>query len=77
MTAGRASTLADDVLNLVADSLQGNRQRLKGLGGDAFTLVDEPEQNVLCADVVVVQEASFLLGQNDNSASSVCKAFEH
>jgi hypothetical protein len=39
--------------------------------------VDEAEQDVLGPDVVVVEEPSFFLGQDDDPACSVGKAFEH
>ncbi|MPY93071.1 MAG: polyprenyl synthetase family protein [Acidimicrobiia bacterium] len=38
--------------------------------------MDQSQEDVLSADVVVVQEASFLLSQNDDSASSVGEPFE-
>ena len=43
---------------------------------DALTLMNEAEQDVLGADVVVVEEPSFLLGQNNDPSGSVCKSFE-
>ena len=43
--------LADDLPDLLADRLQADPQRLKGLGGDALTLADQAEQDVLGADV--------------------------
>jgi hypothetical protein len=38
--------------------------------------VDEAEQDVLGADVVVVQQARFLLRQDDDSAGPISEAFE-
>ena len=38
------------------------------LGGDALAFVEEAEQDVLGADVVVVQMARFFLGQDDDPA---------
>jgi hypothetical protein len=38
--------------------------------------VDEPEQDVLGADEVVVQEASLFLGQHKHSTGSVGKALK-
>ena len=51
-------------------------ERLERLGGDALALVDQPEQDVLGADVVVVEEASLLLRQDDDSAGPVGEPFE-
>ena len=72
----RRAALADDLLDLAADGLEGDAERLEGLGGDALALVDQPEQDVLGADVVVVEEARFLLGQDDDPAGPVGEAFE-
>ena len=72
----RRAALADDLLDLAAHGLEGDAERLERLGGDAFALVDQAEQDVLGADVVVVEEARFLLGQHDDSAGPVGEAFE-
>jgi kynurenine formamidase len=47
--------LAGDLPDVLADRLQADPQRLKGLGGDALALAEQPEQDVLGADVVVVE----------------------
>jgi hypothetical protein len=39
--------------------------------------VDEPEQDVLGADVVVVEHLGLFLGQDDNATSSVGETLEH
>jgi hypothetical protein len=57
--------------------LERDAERLEGLGGDAFALVDQPEQNVLGADVVVVEQASLFLGQHHHAAGSICESFKH
>ncbi len=63
-------------LDLGAHCFQGEPELLEGLGGDPLTLVDQPEQDVLGADVVVIEQASFFLGQYNDPAGSVCKSFE-
>jgi len=55
--------LADDLFDLTSYGFKRNAQRLEGLGGNAFALVNETEQNVLGADVVVVQQSGFFLGE--------------
>ena len=70
-------TLADDLLNLLADRLQRDAEALQSLGGDAFTLVDEAEQDVLRADVVVVEHARFLLRKHDHPTGTVGEPFKH
>ena len=49
---------------------------LEGAGGDAFPLVDEPEKDVLGADVIVVEEACLFLGEDHDPSCSVGEAFE-
>jgi heptaprenyl diphosphate synthase len=68
--------LADDFHNLATHRLKADAERLKRLRRDTFALVNEAEQDVLGADVVVIEEPSFFLGQNHDPTSSVGKALE-
>ena len=77
MTAGRGLTLADDLDDLAAHGVQGDVHRLQGLGGDPLALMDEAEEEVLGANVVVVERPSLVLSQDDDAAGAVGKAFEH
>src|SRR5699024_2278701 len=70
-------TLADDLLDLLAHALQRDSQRLQRLGGDTLTLVDQAQENVLGADVVVVEHPGLLLGQDDHPPRAVGEPFEH
>jgi hypothetical protein len=38
--------------------------------------MNQTEQNMLCANVRVIEQAGFFLGENYDSASPVCKSFE-
>jgi hypothetical protein len=76
VTRRRLAALADDLFDLAADCFERDAERLERLRGDSLTLVDEAEEDVLGADVVVVQETCFLLSQNDHSASPVCESLE-
>ena len=69
--------LTDDLLDLAAHTLQRDAQRLERLGGDALTLVNESEQDVLGADVVVVEHPGFFLSQDDDATRTVGESFEH
>ena len=69
--------LADDLLHLLADGLQRDAEALQSLGGDAFTLVDEAEQDVLGADVVVVEHARLFLREHDHPTGPVGEPFKH
>jgi hypothetical protein len=70
-------TLADDLFDLLADALQRDPQRLQRLGGDTFTLVDQPQEDVLGADVVVVEHPGLFLGQDNHPPRAVGEPFEH
>ena len=76
VAAGRGPALADDLLDLAAYSLERDAERFERLGGDAFALVDQPEQDVLGADVVVVQQARFFLRQNHDPTGPIGEPFE-
>ena len=58
-------------------TLERDTEAFERLRSDAFALVDETEQDVLGTDVVVVQQARFLLRQNHDSPGPVGEAFEH
>ena len=73
---GERPALADDLLDLAAYGLQGDAERLERLRGDAFALVDQPEQDVLGADVVVVEEPRFFLRQDHDPAGPIGEPFE-
>ena len=73
----RLLALADDLDDGGANGLALDLHGLQGLGGDALTLGDQAEQQVLRADVVVLETASLVLREHDDPASAVGKAFEH
>ncbi len=52
-------------------------QLLQHLGGHALALADQPEEDVLGADVVVVEKARLLLGEHDDPAGPVSESLEH
>src|SRR6185503_20051207 len=70
-------TLTDDVLHLLAHGVERDAERLERLGGDALALVDQAEQDVLGADVVVVEHLRLFLGEDHHSSGAVREAFEH
>ncbi len=70
-------TLSNDVLNLLAHSVERDVERLESLGGNALALVNETQQNVLGADVVVVEHLGFFLRQDNDATSAVGKSLKH
>jgi hypothetical protein len=76
--AGRdVGAATDELLDLLVDVLERDGQRLEGLGGDAVLLADQPEQEVLGADVVLVEHARLFLGVDDHPARLLCEPLEH
>ena len=68
---------ADVFFDLSAHGFQGDAEALQSLGRDAIAFVDQPEQDVLGANVVVRQHACFFLGQHDDSTSAIGEPLEH
>ena len=77
VTAGSLGPLADDVDNLLPHRVEPDTHGLERFGSHTFALVDQPEKNVLCADVVVIEKASFLLSQHDDPPSPLCESLKH
>ena len=50
---------------------------LEHVGSDAGALLDQPEQDVLGADVLVVEPLGLLVGQSHDLAGSIGEALEH
>ena len=77
MPGRRLLALADDLLDLLPHGVQADAQRLERLGRYTFALMDEAEQDVLGADVVVIEHPGFFLRQDNNPPRSVGKPLEH
>jgi len=67
----------DELLDFHADLPQVDVEVLEHVGGDAAPLLDEAEENVLGADVLVVEPLGLLVGQLHHLASPVCKTLVH
>ena len=67
----------DDLLDLVADLPQVDVQILQDVGGDAASLLDQAEQDVFGADVLVVEALGLLVRQLHHLASTIGEAFIH
>lgn len=69
--------LADDLLDLLAHGFEADAQALQSLGRNPLALVDEAQEDVLGADVVVVEHPGLFLSQDDNPPRAVRKPLEH
>ncbi len=70
-------TLADDTRDLRAHLLDRDVERLEHARRETFLFAEQPEQDVLGADVVVLQRPGFVLCEDDYLASPFSEAFEH
>src|SRR6185437_19034 len=68
---------ADDAHHLSTDALHGDVQGLQDARGKTLLLAQEPEQDVLRADVIVLERARLLLRENDHLPGPFCKSLEH
>jgi hypothetical protein len=68
--------LAHDACDLGAHLLDGDVEALEHAGGETLFLTEQPQQDVLRPDVVVLQRACFVLRENDDLACPLGKAFE-
>src|SRR4029078_2949022 len=69
--------LAADAGHLGANLLDGDVERLEHARGEPFLLAQQPEQDVLSSDVVVLARSRLALRTNDDLASSLGESFEH
>ena len=74
---GGGIAFADHLLDLLAGVVQGHALRGQCLGGNAFTLTNQAQQQMLGADVVVLEGPSFFLRQHNHASRTVGKPFEH
>ena len=77
VTRRRGLALPDDLLDLLTNGFERDVERLQRLGGDALTLMDQAEEDVLRTDVVVVEHPRFFLGEDDHPTCSVGESLEH
>ena len=68
--------LADDAGDLGAHLLDRDVQRLQHPRGEPLLLAEQAEQDVLGADVVVLERPGFVLCEDDYLARSLCETFE-
>jgi hypothetical protein len=69
-------SLPDDFDNLAANRLKADSHALEGASGDTFTFVNQAEEDVLRADVVVVEESRLFLSEDDDPAGPIGEPFE-
>ena len=68
---------ADDPHDLRAHALDGDVEALQHARGETLLLAQQAEEDVLGADVVVLERARLLLRENDHLPGPFCKSLEH
>jgi hypothetical protein len=68
---------AHDPDDVRAHLLDRGAERLEHAGGEPFLLAEQPEQDVLGADVVVLEKPRLVLTQDDDLACAFGEALEH
>ena len=68
---------ADDLLDLLPHRVQADPERLQRPGRVAVALADEAEQDVLGADVAVIEHPGFFFRQDNNPPRPVGEPLEH
>ena len=74
---GNRIALTDHLLYLFAGGIQFHALGGQGLGGDTVTFPDQAQEEVLGADVIVLQSAGLFLRQHNHPPRTVGKPFEH
>ncbi len=77
VAARSLGALTDDLDDLLAHRFEVDAEALEAAGGDALPLVDEAEQDVLGPDVVVVEQARFLLSEDHDSPGPIGEPLKH
>ena len=68
---------ADLLLDLHADGLEVEPHLLEDIDGDALAELDQPEQQVLGAHVVVVEAVGFFAGECQDLLRAWCEVVHH
>ena len=75
--ARRSGSLAHDLSDPFACRLEAHPERSQGLGGQAVSLAQQAQQEVLRARVGMVEQPGFLLSQEEHLAGWISEPFEH
>ena len=77
LPGGDLLTGADDANYLGAHALDGDVKGLEHARGKTLLLAQQAEQDVLRADVVVLERTRLLLRENDDLPGPFCESLEH
>jgi len=77
LAGGDLLARTDDAHDLRTNALDGDVERLEHACGEPLLLAEEAEQDVLGADVVVLENAGLLLSEDDHLAGPFGEALEH
>ena len=70
-------TALDELFDFKPNLAKIDLKRFQDVGADPGAFLDQPKQNVLGADVLVVEALGLLIGQRHDLACAVGEAFKH
>jgi len=77
VSGGHVRALADKLLDVRSHVIERDVEALERLGGDTVLLTDEPEQEMLGTDVVLIELLGLFLGVHDNASGLLGEPLEH
>src|SRR5215469_5730469 len=77
MPAHRPFAGTNDCPHRFARPVTGDAEALERLERDAAGFAEQPEQHMLSADVVMLQQPGFLLGKDDDMPGAVSESLKH
>ena len=77
LSLGLVVALTYDAGHLSPHLFKADLQSAQNPGRDSIRFAQQPEEQVLRPYVVVAQDPSLLLGQNDHLSGSLCEPFKH
>jgi hypothetical protein len=76
LAAGGLLARPHDVNDLLTDPIDRDAEGVEDMGGGALVLSQQPEQDVLGTDVIVLQRPRLFLGENDDPPGALCEFLE-
>jgi len=77
LVRGHLAALADDPRHLRAHLLDRDVERGKHASGQPLLLTQQSQEDVLGADVTVLERARLDLGEDDDALAAFCESPEH
>src|SRR5688572_17977465 len=73
----RRLAMTDDLLDLLTHAVERDSKALQRFRGHALTLMDKAEQDVLRADIAVIEHPGLFLRQDNHTTGTIGESFKH